>query len=149
MPSAQPSSAKEPRILDVGQSPNARVADAWAVLRPFLRLKVGVHPFSETRNVTLFHRIESVTDRTTGVDAAFRARARRADGRGAEDLIQLARELGAVTGRWGLAFDPVGRPIRPGKKPKRTMTRADEAEEPSERRAREPREIGIRMALGA
>jgi transposase len=78
-------------------------------------------------------------DQIVGVDAAFRVRAVELM-QNAENIANLARELGVsrwTLYRWqalykkegapGLALEPVGRPSPAGKKPKRTMTQAEEA----------------------
>lgn len=93
-------------------------------------------------------------DQIMGVDAAFRVRAVELM-QTAENIANLARELGVsrwTLYRWqalyqkegaaGLALEPVGRPSPAGKKPKRTMTRAEEAEEARAVIAEQQRKIG-------
>jgi transposase-like protein len=72
-----------------------------------------------------------------------------------DNIAQLAREMGVTRWtlyRWqklykkegaaGLALNPVGRPVPAGKKPKRTMTRDEEAEEARAVIAEQRRKIG-------
>ena len=93
-------------------------------------------------------------DQLVGVDAAFRVRAVELM-QGVENITHLARELGVsrwTLYRWqaaykkdgpaGLALQPMGRPASPGKKPKRTMTRAEETEEARAVVAEQQRKIG-------
>lgn len=93
-------------------------------------------------------------EQMSGVDAAFRVRAVERM-QNAENIAHLAREMGVsrwTLYRWqklykkdgaaGLALAPTGRPVPPGKKPKREMTRAEEAEEARAVVAEQQRKIG-------